>query len=263
MIWRESFRAAEDARQIADRHYNRQSVGARQFVPPGRCLVLMAVPGGALWVTSWPYARYTKHAWAGAWINSLFRREARDLPVASDMIRDAVAVTLWRWPEVPPLGMVSFVDAGKVRRKRDPGRCYLRAGFTLVGQTKGGLLAFQLLPEKMPQGREPAGAQTNLFPRLAAITQPSLFDAPALPPSPSDWHELEWTNGRRYRWRLHVERFDPEDPPSNWERAPGPYRWELECERDGEWVAVRFYARRDEIWAHVRHDDPEDRGAMT
>ena len=86
-------------------------------------------------------------------MNSCFRKEGDGL--ASDLIREAVAVTRWRWPNVPPLGMVTFVDASKVRRKRDPGRCYLRAGFRAVGATKGGLLAFQILPEAMPAPMEP------------------------------------------------------------------------------------------------------------
>jgi len=46
---------------------------------------------------------------------------------------------------------VTFVNAGKVKHKRDPGRCYLRAGFKRVGETKGGLLAFQMLPAEMPE----------------------------------------------------------------------------------------------------------------
>ena len=65
MIWEISHRADRDARVIADRHYNRQSVGAANFVPPGRCLVLKSANRDAFWVTSWPYAQYVKHAWAG------------------------------------------------------------------------------------------------------------------------------------------------------------------------------------------------------
>ena len=80
MIWQESYRADPAAAQLADRHYNRQSVGSAQFVPPGRCLVLRAP--GALWVTSWPFAEYANHAWAGAWVNSTIRRESG--PLASD-----------------------------------------------------------------------------------------------------------------------------------------------------------------------------------
>lgn len=153
MPWRESWRADPEGRDVADRHYNRQKVGAAQFVPPGRCLVFMA-DGPALWVTSWPFAEYVQHAWAGAWVNSTFRREGGDM-LASDLIRAAVAATRAVWPEVPELGMVSFVDTEKVRHKRDPGRCYRKAGFHHVGWTKGGLMAWQLLEDEMPEP-EPA-----------------------------------------------------------------------------------------------------------
>ena len=41
MNWRLSHRADPEARVLADRHYNRQKPGTPQFVPPGRCLVLV------------------------------------------------------------------------------------------------------------------------------------------------------------------------------------------------------------------------------
>lgn len=148
--WRESFRADKRALPLADRHYNRQSVGSNQFVPPGSCYVLLTEDADAVWVTSWPKAEYVQHAWAGAWMNSLFRREGGDL-LASDLIRLAVAHTLAHWPTPPDLGMVTFVDAGKTRKKRDPGRCYRKAGFRHVGFTKAGLWAFQMLPADMPE----------------------------------------------------------------------------------------------------------------
>lgn len=157
--WQISHRADPGARLIADRHYNRQKPGTPQFVPPGRCFVLLA--DSALWVTSWPFAEYVKHAWAGAWVNSLFRNEGWEL--SSSLIREAVAATRWNWPDTPELGMVTFVDSGKVRRKRDPGRCYLRAGFERVGETKGGLVALQLLPESMPEPLAPGGVTNDLF----------------------------------------------------------------------------------------------------
>lgn len=160
MNWRLSHHFDPPARLIADRHYNRQKPGTPQFTPPGRRLVLLT--DEALWVTSWPLAEFTKHAWPGAWINSCFRREGGD-QVASEMIRDGVAATRWRWPDIPALGMVTFVDPEKVRHKRDPGRCYLRAGFKLVGKTKGGLLAFQMLPDAMPEPAEPLPRDGALF----------------------------------------------------------------------------------------------------
>lgn len=157
MLWTKSHRADPDVRPMADRHYNRQKVGSPQFAPPGRCLVLKRPD--AFWITSWPFAEYVKHAWAGAWVCSAFRNEGDIL--SSALIRAAVAATRALW-EPPELGMITFVNAGKVRRKRDPGRCYLRAGFRHVGETKGGLLAFQLLPGEMPEPVPALGEQAPL-----------------------------------------------------------------------------------------------------
>lgn len=151
--WAVSHRADPAALVLADRHYNRQKVGSPQFVPPGRCLVLLSECKRALWVTSWPFAQYTKHAWAGAWVNSLFRNEGAGL--SSELILEAVAATRDVWPDVPSLGIVTFVDASKTRQKRDPGRCYRKAGFRHCGFTKGGLWAFQMLPQDMPDPAPP------------------------------------------------------------------------------------------------------------
>lgn len=160
MEWALSYRADPPAARLADRHYTRQSPGAPQFVPPGRCVVLTR-PGG-LWVTSWPYAEWVKHAWAGAWVCSLFRNEAGDV-LSSVLIGEAVAATRAVFGEPPALGIVTFVDAAKVRRKRDPGRCFLRAGWCHVGYTAGGLVALQQLPDEMPAADEPIGYQPALL----------------------------------------------------------------------------------------------------
>ena len=161
MRWIESWRADPLARAIADRHYNRQKVGAKQFVPPGRCLVLRTREADALWITSWPFAEYVKHAWAGAWVCSAFRNESEHL--SSELIREAVAATVWRYGEAPPQGFVTFVDTSKVRRKRDWGRCYRKAGWEPCGLTAGGLVALQLLPEHMPEPQPPASDALTLF----------------------------------------------------------------------------------------------------
>ena len=158
-FWKLSHRADPEARKIADRHYNRQKPGTPQFVPPGRCLVLKNKD--SFWVTSWPFAEYVKHAWPGAFICSAFRNEGPSL--SSLLIREAVACTIWKYPEIPKEGMITFINAGKVRKKRDPGRCFLRAGFTNAGRTKGGLIALQLLPADFPKPLEPINTQGNLF----------------------------------------------------------------------------------------------------
>lgn len=161
--WEISNRRDSDVVPIADRHYNRQKIGSPQFAPPGRAFVLrLGNPVGAFWITSWPFAEYVRHAWAGAWVCSAFRNET---PVkASYLIREAVACSRWFYGDAPPLGMVTFVDPRKVRGERRRGvtvygACYLRAGFRDVGFTKGGLVALQMLPEDMPEPARPMGAK--------------------------------------------------------------------------------------------------------
>jgi hypothetical protein len=96
----------------------------------------------------------------GAWVNSLYRNESGWL--ASDLITLAVAHTLTEWP-APDLGIVSFVDASKIRDGDTPGRCYLEAGWKHVGYTKGGLHAFQQLPGEMPAAKRIRSDQLELF----------------------------------------------------------------------------------------------------
>lgn len=156
-MWVRSHRADPAALPLADRHYNRQKPGSPQYVPPGRCLCLLTPDHNALWVTSYPIAKYVKHAWAGAWVNSLFRNESSQR--ASDLIRAAVDETCKEWTP-PRLGIVSFVDPAHVpptyrRGQAIYGYCYLMAGWSHVGFTKGGLWVWQLMPCQMPCGEDP------------------------------------------------------------------------------------------------------------
>lgn len=163
MRWHLSHRYDARALPLANRHYNRQTPESPQFVPPGKNLVLLTRDASALWVTSWPL--YAGHAWEGAWINTLFRNEnpARDL--SSELILEAVAATRARFGDPPAIGLITFVDPSKTRRKRDPGRCYRKAGFRVVGTTKArGLLALQLLPADMPPPHTPT-ARSRRFSR--------------------------------------------------------------------------------------------------
>jgi len=153
MRWCLSHRADPAARVLADRHYNRQKVGSPQFVPPGRCLVLLSDCARAFWITSWPFAEYVKHAWAGAWVCSAFRNE--DAGGSIELIHQAVAATRAHYGDAPELGMVTFIDPQKVKPTMMRGHpsfgwTWIKAGFHYAGTTKGGLLAFQLLPADMP-----------------------------------------------------------------------------------------------------------------
>lgn len=173
MIWRLSHRADPEVVPIADRHYNRQKIGSPQFVPPGRCIVLKAgtreqlrtrYTGGAFWISSWPFAEYVKHRWAGAWICSAFRNEGAGL--SSELILEAVAITRGIW-NPPDDGMVTFVNEIKTIRGRSgkslPGKCFRDAGFYDAGTTQGGLIALQLRAEYMPKPIMIESDQGSLF----------------------------------------------------------------------------------------------------
>jgi hypothetical protein len=148
-------------RALADRHYSRQSVGHPQFVAPGACLVLRTLAGDAGWVTSWPLAELARHGYGDAWVCTLFRNEGDVL--SSELITEAVAATLAWFVEAPVGGMLTFVDETKVRRKRDPGRCFRRAGFEVVGRTKDkNLVVLQLLPDAMPPKEWPMELQLSI-----------------------------------------------------------------------------------------------------
>jgi hypothetical protein len=106
----------------------------------------------AFWITSWPFAEYVKHAWGGAFVCSAFRNEGDML--SSALIVEAVRITRWyaasEWRSpVHDHGFITFVDPDKTKRKRDPGRCFLKAGFVNVGETVGGLTALQLCPARL------------------------------------------------------------------------------------------------------------------
>jgi hypothetical protein len=164
MRWERAHRYTPAGVALADRHYSRRTPGSPQFVPPGRNVVLVTPCGRAVWASTAPM--FATHAWPGAWVCSIFRNEGAGL--SSELIREAVAATRWRWSEVPEHGMITFVDPAKVRRKRDPGRCFLRAGFQRVGATQGGhgrnpLVVLQLLEDGMPAPEPAMGESLRLF----------------------------------------------------------------------------------------------------
>lgn len=108
--------------------------------------------GQAVWVTSWPFGEYVRHAWPGAWVCSAFRNEGAG--VASEMIRDALACTVATYG-LGAHGMVTFINRKKVRPTKVRGVdvwgwTFLRAGFRACGETAGGLMALWIDAADMP-----------------------------------------------------------------------------------------------------------------
>lgn len=123
------------ARALADRHYSRQTIGADDFMPPGKVLVLVTPCGRAVWGA----IENLDPVGELRWRVSIFRNEGAGR--SSDLIRSATETTrrFWvrRYGSPPPAPLRTEIDPLLVRRKRDPGRCFLRAGWRVVGRTSG------------------------------------------------------------------------------------------------------------------------------
>lgn len=137
----------DTARAIFDRHYSRirYADGRRPllFVGPGEKMVLMTPAADALFV----WRRFIDDAQDGSGkrqegVNcSVFRNEG---PLrSSSLIREAESWADLRWPR---LRRYTYVNPQRVRPKRDPGRCFLRAGWSVCGRTNGGLVILEKLP---------------------------------------------------------------------------------------------------------------------
>lgn len=143
--WTPTTRTDVRARDLADRHYSRQTIGARDFMASGRTLVML-VENWAVWGV----IENLDPVGALRWRCSIFRNEGPVL--SSALIREATDRTYAYWRAhyggLPPVGLTTEVDPAKTRHKRDPGRCFVKAGWTrrpgLVG--KRGLVVLDAPP---------------------------------------------------------------------------------------------------------------------
>lgn len=140
MYWKHVQHDDPRARLMADRHYSRQTIGAREFMPAGNKIVLLGLNGDAVWgiqrpALHCPELQIRKDGFS-YWSNSIFRNESNHL--ASELIIEAIAVTLYLWgyDAIPADGIHTFIDTTKVKptmRRGVPtwGYTYLKAGFSL------------------------------------------------------------------------------------------------------------------------------------
>jgi len=121
----------DEGRAIFDGHYSRHHYrdGRKPllYVGPGEKLVLLTPDASALFV--WRKFRSRDNQQG---VNcAIFRNEGAQR--SSDLIRAAMVLAWERWPNQR---LYTYVDPGKIRPKRDPGRCFLRAGWRYCGWTK-------------------------------------------------------------------------------------------------------------------------------
>lgn len=182
MEWHLSHQSDPMMLALADRHYSRQKPGTNKAAPPGRKLVLVTADGLATWISCWPFAEFVHRVYPDAWICTLFHREGG--APASELITQAVAATRWYWGTPPPSGMITLIDAKKVRpikRRGVPvwGWTYRRAGWQEVGKTvKRKFIILQLCPVGMPPAEAPFGPLGTLLAGLPAL-HPTNLGVPA------------------------------------------------------------------------------------
>lgn len=116
-------------------HYSRQTVGAAEFMANGRTLVLLTDDGLAVWGA----IENMDPAGGARWRCSIFRNEGPHL--SSVLVAEATRRTYDYWTrrfgQLPSVPLQTEVDPLRTRRKRDPGRCFRRAGWTVVGEARG------------------------------------------------------------------------------------------------------------------------------
>jgi hypothetical protein len=113
------------------RHYSRRVYrdgrDPKLFVGPGEKMVLLTPCARALFV----WRKFISGDGQQGVNCAVFRNEGAGL--SSELIRAADSLADSRWPGERHY---TYVNAAKVRRKRDPGRCFLKAGWRVCGETK-------------------------------------------------------------------------------------------------------------------------------
>lgn len=134
-----------DARAFAlyRRHYSFKknarwrTPGNTNVTGSGQTMVLLSQMGDALFV--WlrnTVQRLDKQVGVNC---AIFRNEGASL--SSDLIREADDLAWQRWTDEPR--HFTYIDASEVRHKRDPGRCFIKAGWRKCGVSANGKLLFE------------------------------------------------------------------------------------------------------------------------
>lgn len=127
------------------RHYSCLNLAPKvyQFIGPGEKMALITPDASALFV----WRKFINDAGERGVNCAVFRNEGEAR--ASDLIREADRIAWERWPGDR---LYTYVDPTKTRRSRQPGRCFLKAGWRYVVRngrryiTPRGLLLLEILP---------------------------------------------------------------------------------------------------------------------
>lgn len=118
----------DEMRQLADRHYSRRTIGARQFLYSGRKLVLRNTEGTVLFGWMFPDAEKRMDGQTG-YNCAIFHNESTRK--ASDILLEAERMAFERWG---PNRLYTYIDPKQTkvimrRGKRIVGFSFLKAGW--------------------------------------------------------------------------------------------------------------------------------------
>lgn len=121
-------------RHYSARHYRYKR--PRLFIGPGEKMVLMTPLSNALFV----WRKFISGDGQTGVNCAVFRNESQIL--SSELIKEAVELAQERWPRER---LYTYINPKRIR-STNPGYCFKQAGWTLCGNTKGGLLIMEYLP---------------------------------------------------------------------------------------------------------------------
>jgi hypothetical protein len=116
---------------LADRHYSRRKIGARQFLVSGRKIVIRNREGTLLfgWVWCYEYLRWDQQR---GFCCAIFRNESSRR--SSDVILECEQIAFDRWGQNR---VFTYVDPSKIQSP-NPGYAFKCAGWTFVTRTRDG-----------------------------------------------------------------------------------------------------------------------------
>lgn len=127
--WIEVSKCDRLALELARPHYSRAKPDSKELGPPGQKIVLVGCDGRALWGSHRPAPWCGILRMDGFEGHSCFIFRNDGGPLSSLIIREAVAYTGIKWG---PAAFITYVAIDKVKHKRDPGRCFIKAGFKKI-----------------------------------------------------------------------------------------------------------------------------------
>lgn len=116
---------------LADRHYSRRTIGARQFCYSGRKLVLRDTAGDVLFVWMWPDDSMRMDGQTG-YNCAIFRNESKRR--SSEIILEAERHAVEKWGANR---FYTYVDPHRIKSP-NPGYCFKIAGYKLIRITLAG-----------------------------------------------------------------------------------------------------------------------------